>query len=212
MKRIWAPSVRAMFKLKAFISLRLFTCVVKLMWLKCLCSSGVWPPAVVWRRRARLLPAGRPHLVQELQRSPHPGPVGQNLHRLLTLWHKPNTSRTARLCFLQTVSPFLFISINWERRSWKKVGMQSEHVAAVFPFNVFPTVTFTTCIFGTSLIMFLSISTTLTCRQLGLRFPRLHSGTDHISLYWHNQAERLQFLKLNTDFYFLFFQFHFWTQ
>lgn len=44
----------------------------------------MWSPAVVWRRRSRLLPAGRPHPVQELQRTPHPGPLGQNLHRLLT--------------------------------------------------------------------------------------------------------------------------------
>lgn len=44
----------------------------------------MWSPAVVWRRRSRLLPAGRPYPVQELQRTPHPGPLGQNLHRLLT--------------------------------------------------------------------------------------------------------------------------------
>lgn len=53
-------------------------------WLKCLCPSGMWSPAVLGRRGSRLLPAGRPHLVQGLQRSPHPGPLGQNLHRLLT--------------------------------------------------------------------------------------------------------------------------------
>lgn len=49
-----------------------------------LCSAGMWPPAVLRGGGSRLLPAGRTHPVQELQRSPHPGPVGQNLHRLLT--------------------------------------------------------------------------------------------------------------------------------
>ena len=53
-------------------------------WLKHLCPSGMRSPAVLRRRGSGLLPAGRPHLVQGLQRSPHPGPLGQNLHRLLT--------------------------------------------------------------------------------------------------------------------------------
>lgn len=53
-------------------------------WSVCLCPSGMRPPAVVRRGGAGLLPAGRPHLVQELQRPPHPGPLCQNLHRLLT--------------------------------------------------------------------------------------------------------------------------------
>ena len=63
----------------------------------------MWPPAVVWGGGPRLLPAGRPHLVQELQRSPHPGPLGQNLHRLLTeLLPPPNLQPH---CYNPTDSP-----------------------------------------------------------------------------------------------------------
>lgn len=48
-------------------------------------------PAVLRGGGSRLLPAGRPHPVQELQRSPHPGPLSQNLHWLLIRLLEINT-------------------------------------------------------------------------------------------------------------------------
>lgn len=53
------------------------------IWLCCVYPSGMRSPAVLRGGGSRLLPVGWPHPVQELQRSPHPGPLSQNLHWLL---------------------------------------------------------------------------------------------------------------------------------
>lgn len=80
------------------------------IWLECLCRSGMRPPAVVRRGGAGLLPAGRPHLVQELQCSPHPGPLGQNLHRLLTR-HCPRIAQTDRTSYGFVLSSELLLCL-----------------------------------------------------------------------------------------------------
>lgn len=66
------------------------------------CPPGMRAPAVLRGGGARLLPTGRPHPVQELQRSAHPGPVGQNLHWLL-IWKHP--CKTSRFVALRAVAP-----------------------------------------------------------------------------------------------------------
>lgn len=75
------------------------------------CPPGMRAPAVLRGGGPRLLPTGRPHPVQELQRSAHPGPVGQNLHWLLTWKH---LCKTSRFVALRVVAAFALLIV----RGW----------------------------------------------------------------------------------------------
>lgn len=177
-------------------------------WLKCLCPSGMWPPAVLGRRGSRLLPAGRPHLVQGLQRSPHPGPLGQNLHRLLTdplrLCHfflKPlplsqiheqlhinDSTDKKRSSFVQSYF-FLFFFFPPTCLLWVLINFAvgpSGGIRQQFHFFFCYFDEATTSFHPEVLLHFPSflvhmfssvINSGLTCRQLGLHLPFIHTGT-----------------------------------
>lgn len=74
------------------------------------CPPGMRAPAVLRGGGPRLLPTGRPHPVQELQRSAHPGPVGQNLHWLLT-WKHP--CKASGCVALGAVAAVASLTVGW---------------------------------------------------------------------------------------------------
>lgn len=186
------------------------------------CSSGMWSPAVLWRGGARLLPTGRPHLVQELQRSPHPGPLSQNLHWLLTnhlfsplTLKNPRTRNMLHIfagtdgkwpCSVQSRATFSFFFFFFAWLLWvdinitivPSVGIQlqfplqrnifcywfklqmkvwwSNHITSFLSFTCPHTFSFFWCT-ANAFLMLSSVFSGLTCRQLGLYLPFIHTGT-----------------------------------
>lgn len=155
-----------------------------------LCSAGMWPPAVLRGGGSRLLPAGRTHPVQELQRSPHPGPVGQNLHRLLT--NLTLISRTRYMLLIhKTVQTDegpapLLCGLDINIAIVPSVGSKSCRVT----FSVTSYDDTLAFLFDAQLIFRSSVFSGLICRQLGLLLPFSHTGTAqllaHTLLLWRN--------------------------